>query len=45
MVRGAGTDVKPEELSEDYVISLKIPESMAKLASDTKHVRTAVNNN
>ena len=33
------------ELSEDVVISLKVSESMAKLASDAKYVRTAVNNN
>jgi len=45
MVKGAGTDGNPEELSEDVVISLKVSESMAKLASDAKYVRTAVNNN
>ena len=45
MVRGAGTDVKTEELSEDEVITLKISDSMAKLASDAQYVRSAVNNN
>ena len=45
MVKGAGTAGKPEELSEDVVISLKVSESMAKLASDAKYVRSAVNNN
>merc|ERR1712212_1113606 len=45
MVKGAETDVKPEEHFEDEVISLRITESMAKLASDAKYVRTAVNNN
>lgn len=45
MVRDAETDVRTEGLPEDSVITMKISESMAKLASDAQYARTAVNNN